>query len=69
MCHCQLVSGHGDQIPNEDGAERDGWDEVILPLDWLMDYDHLDPNDRKRYVPSGIIIDDVGLFNTLFHVP
>ncbi|KAH9836349.1 caspase domain-containing protein [Rhodofomes roseus] len=26
-------SGHGDQIPNENGTEEDGLDEIILPVD------------------------------------
>jgi len=46
----------------------DGWDEVILPLDWVLDHDHLDRNDRKRYVPAGIILDDVVSSGILSHV-
>ncbi|KAI0278350.1 caspase domain-containing protein [Russula aff. rugulosa BPL654] len=52
-------SGHGGRTRDQDGDERDGWDEVIFPLD---------------YKTAGIITDDViiscllpVLHNTLFH--
>lgn len=76
-----LVAGHGDQIPNLDGTERDNKDEsqhspwlddtesdtfaVILPLDWKVD-ESLSVDDRDRYIVK--IIDDVRSFLKLIHI-
>ncbi|CAL1699551.1 unnamed protein product [Somion occarium] len=46
-------SGHGSQIRNEDGTEKDGFDEVILPLDV-----EVDPKDAELRNTKNFIIDD-----------
>ncbi|KAK7676785.1 hypothetical protein QCA50_020253 [Cerrena zonata] len=42
-------SGHGGQVPNYDGTEKDGLDEVIYPFDVILDMDNQ---------PSNYILDD-----------
>ncbi|KAF8586598.1 hypothetical protein K439DRAFT_935383 [Ramaria rubella] len=48
-------SGHGTQVKNLNGTELDGFDEVILPLDWGFNREAV-PFTRERY--RDYIIDD-----------
>lgn len=46
-------SGHGDQIPNLNGAEKDGYDEVIFPVD----INYTGPGDFDNYIMDDEIHD------------
>lgn len=51
-------SGHGSQVPDKNGDEKDGWDEVIAPFDVMFSL----PLPGQPVIPSGNYIsdDDIG---------
>ncbi|KAF8531141.1 caspase domain-containing protein [Gautieria morchelliformis] len=51
-------SGHGAQMINMDGTERDGLDELLLPVDYRINQDYPGEHDRNHWFEDSRILDD-----------